>query len=187
MHERLLARLEARLAAAGVDEPRVLDVGCGDGTLAARLAASGGIVTGLDPAPAALERARAAHPELDWAAPAADGRLPFADSRFGVVTCVNVLEHVADTQTLMSEMRRVLAPRGLLALAVPRHGRLGNVWTALTGFERHFDPLAPVLRFYTARSLRRLLDDFAFDGVDVTAEGGLPLMRETLVALARRA
>jgi len=165
----------------------VLDIGSGDGTLAARIAAHGAGVTGLDPSPAALERARDAHPALHWIAPADDGSLPLGDAGFDIVTCVNVLQHVADTQSLLSEARRVLVRGGLLLIAVPFHGRLRNVWTALTSFERHFDPLEPVLRFYTAASLGSLLRDLGFERVEVHARGGLPLMRETLVALARRA
>jgi len=144
-------------------------------------------VTGVDPAPAAVARARSAHPDLEFVAPAADGQLPFADASFDVVTCVNVLQHVADTQSLLSEARRVLAPGALLAVAVPFHGRLRNVLVALGSFERHHDPLAPELRFYTARSLRTLLEEFGFDGVNVGAHGGVPLLRETLIARGRRA
>ena len=165
---------------------RVLDVGSGDGTLAARLVAMGGQVTGLDPALTALERARASHPDLEFVAPTAEGAFPFADSAFDTVTCVNVLQHVADTQSLLSEVRRVLTPGGLLAVAVPCHGRVRNVLVALGSFERHYDPLAPALRFYTARSLRSLLTDFGFERVEIGARGGPPLLRETLIALARR-
>ena len=49
---------------------------------------------------------------MNWAMPAEDGRLPAPDASFDVVTCVHVLEHVADTQTLMSEVRRVLVSGG---------------------------------------------------------------------------
>jgi ubiquinone/menaquinone biosynthesis C-methylase UbiE len=187
VHGQVLTRLDARLDAAGLHEPRVLDVGSGDGALAGQLAANGGFVTGLDPSPAALERARAAHPEIEWSAPAGDGRLPFADSSFDVVTCVNVLQHVADTQLLWSEMRRVLAPGGLLAVAVPNHGMLRNLGIALGAFERYFDPLEPVLRFYTAATLRRLFGAFGFESVETAADGGLPLLRTTLIGFGRRA
>ncbi len=186
-HDRVLKLLETRLHAAGAGEGRVLDVGSGDGALAARLAAHGTRVTGLDPSPTALERARSAHPELDWVAPAPDGRLPFSDASFDVVTCVNVLQHMADTQSLMSEARRVLVAGGVLVAVVPFHGRLRNVLVALGSFERHFDPLEPVLRFYTATSLHALLHDFGFERVEVMARGGAPLLRETLIALGRRA
>jgi hypothetical protein len=43
------------------------------------------------------------------------------------------------------------------------------------------------LRFYTARSLRALLEAFAFERVETSARGGVPLMRRTLIALGCRA
>jgi ubiquinone/menaquinone biosynthesis C-methylase UbiE len=165
---------------------RVLDLGCGDGRLAARLGEAGAHVTGLDASAAALARAREAHPDLALAGPAPDGALPFADGSFDAIVCIHVLQHVADTQLFLSEARRVLAPAGLLAVAVPWHGRFKNLLIALGPFERHHDPLEPVLRFYTARSLRRLLEEFAFEQVETRGVGGLPLLRETLLARARR-
>jgi ubiquinone/menaquinone biosynthesis C-methylase UbiE len=185
-HDYVLRALETRLHDAGRGEGRLLDVGSGDGALGARLAAQGALVTGVDPSTAAIERARAAHPDMNWAMPAEDGRLPAPDASFDVVTCVHVLEHVADTQTLMSEMRRVLVSGGLVLVTVPFHGRFQGALTALTAFERHFDPLEPVLRFYTARSLQALLEAFAFEHVETAARGGAPLMRGTLIAIGRR-
>jgi SAM-dependent methyltransferase len=185
-HEHVLQALETRLHDAGAGEGRLLDVGCGDGALAARLAGQGALVTGVDPSPAAIERARAARPDINWVLLAGDGRLPAPDASFDVVTCVHVLEHVADTQALMSEVRRVLVTGGLLLVTVPFHGRFQGALTALTSFERHFDPLEPVLRFYTARSLHALLEAFAFEHVETHARGGLPLMRRTLMGLGRR-
>jgi ubiquinone/menaquinone biosynthesis C-methylase UbiE len=178
--------LELAVAEAGAEGLRVLDLGCGDGRLAAELDRAGARVTGLDPSEVALERARRAHPGLELARPAPDGSLPFADSSFDAVVCAHVLEHVADTQRLMSEARRVLAPSGRIMIAVPWHGRLKNVAIALGSFERHHDPLEPVVRFYTAASLRRLLSGFGFDEVSVRGAGGAPFFRETLLGRARR-
>jgi len=183
----VLRALATRLHDAGAGEGRLLDVGSGEGALAARLAGQGALVTGVDPSPAAIERARAAHPDMNWVLPTEDGRLPAPDASLDVVTCVHVLEHVADTQGLLSELRRVLVSGGFLLVAVPFHGRFQGALTALTAFERHFDPLEPVLRFYTARSLHALLEAFAFERVETDARGGVPLMRRTLIALGRRA
>jgi ubiquinone/menaquinone biosynthesis C-methylase UbiE len=164
----------------------VLDFGCGDGAVAAKLAATSAHLTGVDRSEVALDRAREAHPELAFERSLPDGRLPFADSSFDEVVCLHVLQHVADTQLALSELRRVLVPGGMLAVALPWHGRVKNVITALSSFERHHDPLGPALRFYTARSQRELLGEFGFDVVELRGAGGLPLLRETLLALARR-
>jgi SAM-dependent methyltransferase len=140
----------------------------------------------VDPSEVALERARAANPGLDFRPPAPDGSLPFADGSFEVVVCMNVLEHVADTQRLMSEARRVLRSGGRLAIAVPDHARLQRVWTALVSFERHHDPLEPTLRYYTRRSLAALLAEFGYGDVELAGAGGVPLFRRLLCARARR-
>jgi SAM-dependent methyltransferase len=173
------------VASAG-ERARVLDLGCGDGRISGLLADAGAEVTGVDPSQTALARARAAHPEIRFLPPDDDGSIPLADGSFDVVVAVNVLEHVADTQRLMSEARRVLAPRGKLAVVVPYHGRIEGAWSALTSFERVHDPLEPALRFYTRRSLTALLRQFGYGEVELAAAGRLPLFRRLLLARARR-
>ncbi len=164
----------------------MLDLGCGDGRIAGALAAAGAEVDGVDPSEVALDRARAAQPGIEFVRPADDGALPFADGTFEVVVCINVLEHVADTQRLMSEARRVLAPGGRFAAAVPYNGRIAGAVAALTSFERHHDPLDPTIRFYTRRSLAALLTEFGYGELEVAGAGGVPLFRRTLFARARR-
>jgi 2-polyprenyl-6-hydroxyphenyl methylase/3-demethylubiquinone-9 3-methyltransferase len=164
----------------------VLDVGCGDGGPAAELAKHGARVTGTDPSAVALELARRAHPELELIKTEPDGRLSFDDSSFDAAVCLHVLEHVADTQLLLSEVRRILVPGGIIALAVRCHSRLKNVAIALAAFERHFDPLEPVLRFYTRRSLTRALTLLGFGEVELRTRGGVPFLRESLLARALR-
>ena len=165
---------------------RALDLGCGIGQVTAALADLGANAVGVDISEVALERARAAHPALEFKAPSPEGRLPFADAVFDAVVCLHVLQHVADTQLFLSEARRVLKPAGRLAVAVPWHGRIKNVVIALGFFERYHDPLEPVLRFYTQRSLAEALGAFGFERVRTRAAGGLPLFRETLLASALR-
>jgi SAM-dependent methyltransferase len=93
---------------------RVLDVGCGTGWLAARLAQRGWRVTGLDPSAAMLERAAARLPVVRG-----DGlRLPFADGAFDAVCVTAVLDFVDDPVALLREARRVARTRvAVLALA----------------------------------------------------------------------
>jgi ubiquinone/menaquinone biosynthesis C-methylase UbiE len=168
------------------ERPRVLDLGCGDGRISCVLAQAGAEVIGIDPSAGALSRARTAYPDIEFAPPREDGSFPFADGCFDAVVCINVLEHVADTQRLMSEARRVLAPGGRIAITVPCHGRIAGAWHALTGFERMHDPLEPTLRFYTRRSLAALLGQFGYGEVEVAGAGGVPLFRRTLLARAAR-
>jgi ubiquinone/menaquinone biosynthesis C-methylase UbiE len=157
---------------------RALDLGCGDGRLTAELRARR--VTAADVSAIALERARMLLPDVQLAQLESDAPLPFEDSSFELVLCAETLEHVRDVQLLLSEIRRVLVPGGRLAVTTPAHGRVTGVAVLARGFERRFDPLSPHLRFFTRRSLARLLDETGFDLESLRRRGG------ALLAVATR-
>ena len=162
---------------------RVLDLGCGDGALTDRLARAGAHPTGVEVAQAAVDRARARHPDLVFELAPIDGALPLADGAFDVVWCSEVIEHVADTARWLSEVRRVLVPGGRLLLTTPNHSRIR---LAVAGIELHSEPLGDHLHLYSAQSLRGVLEDFDFSDVEIRGAGGPPLARRLLLARAVR-
>ncbi len=162
---------------------RVLDLGCGDGAFTAAVAQAGATPVGIEVARAALGRARTRHPALDFRLAPIDGPLPLEDCSFDLVWASEVIEHVADTARWLSEVRRVLVPRGRLLLTTPAHGRLR---IALGGIERFSEPLGDHLHLYTRRSLRAVLDELCFGDVEVRAVGGPPLLRRMLLGRAVR-
>ncbi len=168
--------------------PRVLDLGCAEGHFAAALARYGAEVVAVDVAEEPLRRARVRHPELDVRLIEPDEPLPLEDSSLDVIWAGETIEHIADTQAWLSEVRRVLRSGGLILLTTPDHGLLSRLRLALSSraFETHFDPRADHLRFYTRRALAGLLADFGFKEVVVAARGGLPGARRVLLASGRR-
>ena len=162
---------------------RALDLGCGDGAFTALLARAGALAIGIDVAEAALARARREHPAGDFRLAPVDGPLPLADNSFELVWASEVIEHVADTATWLSEVRRVLVPAGRLLLTTPSHGRLR---VALGGVERFSEPLGDHLHLYTARSLAALLTQFGFAEIEIHGTGGPPLLKRLLMARAVR-
>ncbi|HEU0027057.1 MAG TPA: bifunctional 2-polyprenyl-6-hydroxyphenol methylase/3-demethylubiquinol 3-O-methyltransferase UbiG [Ktedonobacterales bacterium] len=93
-----------------------LDVGCGGGLLTEEFARLGCRVTGIDPSEPALEvaRAHAAASGLSITYRAGVGEaLPFPEQFFEIVSCCDVLEHVADLDRVIAEIARVLVPGGV--------------------------------------------------------------------------
>ena len=94
---------------------RVLDVGCGVGKTDRLLAPHLGSLTGVDVSSASVDRARRDNPQVRYEA--YDGRiLPFQNESFDVAFVICVLHHVLpkDRIPLLTEMKRVLKPGGLL-------------------------------------------------------------------------
>ncbi len=91
-----------------------LDVGCGTGVLAARLAERGFVMTGLDPSEGMLDVMRAERPGVAAVRGSGD-ELPFGDSSFDLVITVAALHHIADpvaVRATLGEMVRVCRPGG---------------------------------------------------------------------------
>jgi ubiquinone/menaquinone biosynthesis C-methylase UbiE len=101
----------------------VLDVGCGEGWLARRLASAGARAVGLDPSRDALERARRdgpTGPSVRYVEGAAEA-LPFPDASFDVVIFFNSLHHAPpeSMDAALAEAARVLRSDGLLYVQEP--------------------------------------------------------------------
>ena len=112
---------------------RLLDFGCGGGRHSLEAMRLGAVVTALDADRKELEQARAwvqAMLDEDKQTVEAGGEghvlagdglaLPFADACFDKVVAAEVLEHIPDDRTALSELARVLRPGGTLAVTVPR-------------------------------------------------------------------
>jgi SAM-dependent methyltransferase len=115
------------LRAIGEVRPRrVLDAGCGDGTISSLVAAPE--VVCVDQSPAAVEAARARG--LD--ARVADVQaLPFQNGEFDVVMCNHVLYHVPDRDRALGELVRVLRPGGRFVGIYSDGGHHAELWEAV--------------------------------------------------------
>jgi SAM-dependent methyltransferase len=97
---------------------RVLDVGCGTGVLAQRLAGRGYDVVGLDPSKGMLEVMHRRAPELEAVAGSAT-EIPFAEGEFDLALSVAAMHHIAEPAAVrraLEEMVRVVRPGGLVAV-----------------------------------------------------------------------
>lgn len=99
---------------------RVLDLACGDGPMLARLAAPGRSVVGLDRSAPELAAARARlGPDAELHEGLAQA-LPFEDASFDAATCHMAFMFFEQPETVVRELRRVLAPGARFAAVVGR-------------------------------------------------------------------
>ncbi len=107
---------------------RVLDMGCGAGLLAEPLARMGGSVVGVDAAPENIAVAQAhmvqSGLEIDYRAGEIEA---VAGERFDLITCLEVVEHVADPAVFVAGLAGLLAPGGLLILSTPNRTMLSKL------------------------------------------------------------
>jgi SAM-dependent methyltransferase len=121
----LTARYRVLLDAMSSSARRILDIGCGDGTLTYRLAQRAERVWGIDDSLLPLRLARG---EFDRRPGPrrplltnADARvLPFPDEAFDCVVMADVIEHISAPDAVMSEAHRVLRKGGQILLTTPR-------------------------------------------------------------------
>jgi 2-polyprenyl-6-hydroxyphenyl methylase/3-demethylubiquinone-9 3-methyltransferase len=146
-----------------------LDVGCGAGLLAEPLARMGAQVTGMDAAAELIAAARA-HAEImglpiDYRA----GDLFDLEGQFDLITCMEVIEHVADPSAFVISLSRRLAPGGLLIMSTPNATGWSKLLTITLaeGFGRIPRGTHQFDQFIAPERLKQLLADGGLDCLDV--------------------
>jgi SAM-dependent methyltransferase len=149
----------------------VLEAGCGMGMYSSQIRRR--YTPHVEAFDVEFERVQAAHQDTPHALVAVAETLPYAANRFDTILSNEVIEHVADDHLATAEMVRVLKPGGRIVLFCPNRWypveQHGHYWrgeyhfgnTPLINYlpDRWRNQLAPHVRTYTARGLRRLFDD----------------------------
>ena len=140
----------------------VLDIGCGNGYLAAALAARGFRVTGID-------RPGGYRPDFPTAVELierdVDQGLPRAYQQFDYIVCADILEHLRHPGDLLRELHGSLRPGAQLVASLPNSGNIYFRWqVALGRFPQHDSGLfdRTHLHFYTWRGWQRLFRESGF-------------------------
>ena len=140
---------------------RILDLGCGDGALTLKIAATGASVLGVDASPSFVERAR----EIGVNAQLGDGQ----DLRFGpefdAVFSNAALHWMTRPADVLRGVRAALRPGGRFVAEFGGHGNIAAVVTALraVALYRQGDPALAAPWFYpTAAEYQALLEEEGF-------------------------
>ncbi len=113
----------------------ILDLGCGDGQLTQRLAATGAHVLGVDASSNMVEAARARGIEAEQANAEL---LPFHDGTFDAVFSNAALHWVRNQDEMLAQVHRVLRAGGRFVAEMGGHGNIAAIRVALMAvLDRH--------------------------------------------------
>src|SRR3990172_7468535 len=150
---------------------RILDIGCGTGSLMEQLARRGYEVSGVDASDECIQRTteRLSHVTQNMPPVVKKGRaeqIDFPDQSFDAVIAAEVLEHVEGDDLAVKEFHRLLKPGGLCLITVPANPALWDISDEIAGHKRR----------YKKDDLLRLFNNASFQ-VERFLYLGFPLLR----------
>jgi SAM-dependent methyltransferase len=118
-----------------VTEVKLLDCGCDDGAWTLRLASSVGSVRLFGVEIVEPSRLLALEKGVDARAGDLNGRFPFPDDCFDVVHANQVIEHLSDTDSFITEIGRVLRPGGYAIICTENLASWHNIFALVMGWQ----------------------------------------------------
>jgi 2-polyprenyl-3-methyl-5-hydroxy-6-metoxy-1,4-benzoquinol methylase len=169
---------------------RIVDFGCGNGSIAAELAVRKHQVIGIDRSSSGIQlaRKRGSTARFEVCSLYQDRLFDIAGEGADCVLAIEVIEHTANPRRVFEAARRVLRPGGLIIVTTPYHGYLKNIAISLVdGWDRHFQ-VASVgghIKFFSRRTLDAMAKEHGFHDRKFQGTGRLPGLRKSLVMSAR--
>jgi len=164
---------------------KLLDVGCGNGTLGYFAKSKYKEVYGIDISEIALKLSKE-RGLIVTKVNLNDENIPFEDGYFDFVTCLDVIEHVLEPRDLIKEIRRVLKKEGALVVSTPNirayfhlfHLIVQGRFPKTSDDRKHFD--GGHLHYFTYKDIEELLQDQGFKIIGKYGTGGKKHFKEFL-------
>lgn len=184
----LAVPLLSMLSKKAKSKARVLDLGCGNGSLSHMIAQQGYEVVGIEESTSGIAIARLNFPDCQFI----QGSIydpPKAEllNAFDVVIAVEVIEHLFYPKELVRLARKLLKPGGQLILTTPYHGYLKNLILALSGkMDNHFSVLwdGGHIKFFSVPTLSQLLEAEGYTNIHFKFAGRLPYLWKSMLCSA---
>lgn len=172
-----------------LDDRRIFEVGCGNGSVANAIAQHDWSVSGVDPSSEGIVQARHAYPELSLFEGSAYDDLAGRYGTFHVVLSLEVVEHVYAPRVYAATIFSLLQPGGTAIISTPYHGYWKNLALAATGkMDAHFTALWDHghIKFWSIKTLSQLLEEAGFEKIEFARVGRVPTLAKSMIAIARR-
>lgn len=168
---------------------KLLDIGCGNGSLSNFFANLGYDVTGIEDSKSGVSLAKQNFPNCKFIHSSVYD-LPYQDleNQFDIVLSTEVIEHLLYPRELIKASKRCLKPNGKLILTTPYHGYLKNLVLALTGnMDKHFTVLwdGGHIKFFSSKTLGSLITEEGFTDLKWEFAGRLPFLWKSMLVMAK--
>lgn len=168
---------------------RIFELGCGNGSIAHRLATLGYDVVAVDASESGIAQARRLGGNARFEVAGAYDDLAARFGCFDLVLSLEVIEHLMSPKCFIERVRDLLEPEGSLILSTPFHGYWKNLAIALAGrFDAHVNPLweGGHIKFFSERTIRSLLGNAGLTVARVARVGRVPPLAKSMVVLASK-
>ncbi len=141
---------------------KILDIGAGDGTFDNYLQSKiNSNVISLEPTLQAIKQGQKLYPNNKFINSSAE-KLPFSANSFNTALLIEVIEHLIDTDIALSEIYRILKPKGYLFITTTDFNFLKKVLLAAFAWDKYFYPNNPHIRFFTRQTLTEICSTHHF-------------------------
>jgi 2-polyprenyl-3-methyl-5-hydroxy-6-metoxy-1,4-benzoquinol methylase len=169
---------------------RVLDLGCGNGSLSNAIAQQGYEVVGIEESPQGFTIASHNFPDCHFIQ-ASIYKLPYSElqNSFDIVISVEVIEHLFYPKELVKAAKKCLKPNGQLILTTPYHGYFKNLVLAASGkMDKHFHVLwdGGHIKFFSVKTLTNLLKTEDYADIKFRFAGRVPYLWKSMLSSCRR-
>jgi len=176
-------RLNYTNNACNLDNKRVLDVGCGGGIFSEAMARLSAKVTALDISEPVIQIARKhaqdGDLEIEYFATTIEEYASNNQSRFDVITCMEMLEHVHDPVSVIASMADLVSPGGDIFLSTIN--RTLSAYAKSIVIAEHLINLIPkkthnYSQFIKPSELSQILRSYGFRVIDITGLKYIPVI-----------
>ena len=168
---------------------RVLDIGCGNGSVAREFANRGCKVVGIDMDEDGVRAARNACPAARFEVLPADVNVleNLGEQPFDLVYSLEVIEHLYDPRSFLAGCFAATRSGSRFVCSTPYHGYLKNLAiTALDGWDKHHSPQwdGGHIKFFSRKTLSALIEECGFRALEFLGVGRAPYLWKSMMIAA---
>ncbi|MEH1849642.1 MAG: class I SAM-dependent methyltransferase [Nostoc sp.] len=164
---------------------RILDIGCGNGSLSNLIAQHGYEVVGIEESESGVKFASQTFPDCHFIQ-GTIYNLPYTEigEKFDIVIAAEVIEHLFYPKELVRNAKQCLKQNGHLIITTPYHGYLKNIMLAVSGkMDKHFTTLwdGGHIKFFSVATMTTLLETENYTNIKFSFVGRFPYLWKSML------